>query len=356
MLRTGKATRGQVRQHNRQLILRSVYGGMASNRAALAAQTGLTKPAVSDLVESLIADGLLVEEGLGVSSGGKRPRLLRFIPDARQVIGVAIDADAIRAVLVNLDGTVIAEHVAALTPHMQDVLPVAQGVVNGLLAQSHAPLLCIGIGTSAAAPRPLDTPLRDVYGVPVHTADSAALAALAQVVFGSIDTDIPHALVTVSDSVGVGAVINGELHTLGGDIGHLSDARGETLRLLLGWNGVSGRTRTLADTLDGDVGYLRLRFAAAYADPAALALCDTLAAELAHVFAWVIALIQPRSLALGGRIADLGDPFLERVLDAARHRLSVEPVGSITFHVDDTPNLTALGAAARALHIELGLL
>ena len=66
-----KATREQIRQHNRQLLLRAVYTGLADNRAALAVETGLAKPTVSDLIGELIAEGLLVESGRGESSGGK---------------------------------------------------------------------------------------------------------------------------------------------------------------------------------------------------------------------------------------------------------------------------------------------
>ena len=39
--RDDKATHGQLRQHNRELLLRAVYNGVADNRAALAMETGL---------------------------------------------------------------------------------------------------------------------------------------------------------------------------------------------------------------------------------------------------------------------------------------------------------------------------
>jgi DNA-binding IclR family transcriptional regulator len=67
-----KATHEQLKRHNRQLLLRTVYWEGISNRAALAQATGLAKPTVSDLISELIEDGLLVEGGHGEStdSGG----------------------------------------------------------------------------------------------------------------------------------------------------------------------------------------------------------------------------------------------------------------------------------------------
>src|SRR5688500_14922437 len=135
-MKSGKATKSQVRLHNRQLVLRAVYNGLASNRAALAQETGLTKPTISDLVAELMEEGLLVEEGLGESStiGGKRPILLRFVPDARQVIGVSINGTLIRGMLTNLDGRIIAEHYTEIPQH-EDLSQVLIETINGLVAQ-----------------------------------------------------------------------------------------------------------------------------------------------------------------------------------------------------------------------------
>jgi hypothetical protein len=47
---TRKATREGLKSHNRRLVLRSVFSGEASNRAALATHTGLAKPTISDIV------------------------------------------------------------------------------------------------------------------------------------------------------------------------------------------------------------------------------------------------------------------------------------------------------------------
>ena len=372
-VKSSKATRGQLREHNRQLILRSVYLGAATSRAALAQETGLTKPAVSNLVEMLIAEGFLIEEGFGEStdSGGKRPRLLRFMPDARQVIGVWINQQTILGVLTNLDGEVIASHFADL-PSIDliegDVMGVIIGVINGLIAQTHAPLLCIGVGISGVvdsdgvilhAPRfgwtnyALSDPLSKRYDVPVHIANSSELTALAQYTFGKVGDISKLVTVVISNGVGVGAVLNGTANHLGSEIGHLL-VEGKPLQSVLGWQSVRERISENKE-LDQDISYLKIRFAAEQGDQAALDLNEELASHVARIFAWVIALMRPDHLSLAGAISDLGEGFLNVVIAKTRLLVLPELVERITFSADDTPNLAAIGAAARSIQMELGL-
>ena len=103
--RDDKATHGQIRRHNRELLLRAIYNGVADNRAALAQETGLAKPTVSELIGELIDDGLLIEEGHGPSTegGGKRPRLLKFVPTARHIIGISLSEERVLGALAILE-------------------------------------------------------------------------------------------------------------------------------------------------------------------------------------------------------------------------------------------------------------
>src|SRR6185295_5754094 len=100
------ATHGHLRRTNQQLLLRAVYTGLANSRTELAQEMGMAKPTVSDLIGELIDQGYLIEKGFGKSTeeGGKRPRLLEFVPDARQVIGISIETARVTGVLTNLDG------------------------------------------------------------------------------------------------------------------------------------------------------------------------------------------------------------------------------------------------------------
>lgn len=378
-----KATREQIRQHNRQLLLRAVYTGLADNRAALAAETGLAKPTVSDLIGELIAEGLLVESGRGEStdSGGKRPTLIKFVPNARQVIGVSLDNGRAFGVLSNLSGQVIAQHYDELeTAQGDEAAGILTDVINGLIAQLDAPLLCIGVGVPGVVDVPngivSDSPplgwtnyplverLTQQYNVPVYTGSSAELTALAQYAFGLSNDDDSSKLVTVlvTNSVEVGITLDGTAYHQGGDISALCASSSDRLDHLLGWPAVQRRAAELRATYtnsllpENNLTYMHIHYGAMNGDPAAQQLCDELSTHLAQITAWIVGLLRPEHVSLAGPIVNLGEPFLNQVVAKTETLLWAKIIRPIKFSLAYSGNLSAIGAAALALHRELDIL
>lgn len=385
-----KVTRTQMRRQNLLLILRAIYAGEANTRAALAQATGLAKPTVSELVAELIDSGLVGEGGPGESSevGGKRPTLLHFISDARQVIGASIDANAVHAVLVNLDGAVVAEHTALLEgARGEDAFDVLIEALNGMIAQLDAPLLCIGVGVQGFIDAeagvvirsstlgwrrlPLVERLRVRYQKAAILANNTELAALAQFVFGGQPRESTDTLVTVrvDETVEVGVTLHGSDYHHGGEIGGLlistagADGQIERKRIedVLRWETIAARAAALKagypHSLLPDTGltYMHIRYALAQGDPAAGALYDEIAAPLAEVAAWSVALMDPDYVVLAGDLADLGEPLLERIENETRALLSADKLYA-RFSLAEAANLSALGAAAEAIQTELSIL
>jgi predicted NBD/HSP70 family sugar kinase len=382
MIKPGKATHEQLKRHNRQLLLRSVYSGAANSRAALAATTGLAKPTVSDLIGELIVEGLLEEGGLGEStdSGGKRPLLLNFVPDARQVIGVSIDAHEAAGVLANLAGQVVAEHRAHLDGASGEAaITILKEVINGLAAQLDAPLLCLGIGVNGLvdnaaivryAPslgwRSLNLAERmtDHYKVPAYIGNNTELAAMAQFKYGAAENARNLATLLINHNVEVGIALEGAVYHHGGDIGSLRLVNADEARLdsFLGWSYVEQRAHDLkreypqSHLPDDNLTYLHIHYGAAEQDPAALQLYDELAAHLAQVFAWMIGLLRPDHISLAGPIVDLGQSLLEQAAAKTQQMIQPDLVQAVTFSLADSANLNAAGAVAQALQNELGIL
>jgi predicted NBD/HSP70 family sugar kinase len=391
--RDDKATHGQIRQHNRELLLRAIYNGVADNRAALAHETGLAKPTVSELIAELMDDGLLIEEGHGPSTegGGKRPRLLKFVPTARHVIGISLSEERVFGALAVLDGRIIAQHYVDLVEAPDDtvVIDALVDVIHGLMAQLDAPLLCIGIG----APGVVDSrsgvvsyiadwgwrnvPLVQLIGmhfdVPVYVASRTELAAMGQYVFGPVNGADSLVTVLAGRSVGVGLVINRMPYHGGGDIGHLrvaafSETLGTEEGLLesfLGWQAVKRRVYVLRREYPGSMlpsendplNYLHLRYAAANGDPAALALQGELSRHLAQVFSWIIGLLRPDHISLAGPMANFGQPLLDQAVFHTQQYVLPDLVERVTFSLaeGESSSLIAVGAVAQGLRRELGL-
>ncbi|MCQ4197991.1 MarR family transcriptional regulator, partial [Streptomyces parvulus] len=100
-----------LRSHNTALVLDLLRGAGAEgiSRLELAERTGLTPQAVSKITARLRERGLAAEAGRRASTGGKPRTVLRLVPEAGHAIGVHLDRDELRAVLVDLDGAVVGE-------------------------------------------------------------------------------------------------------------------------------------------------------------------------------------------------------------------------------------------------------
>ncbi|MGA5357214.1 ROK family transcriptional regulator [Streptomyces purpurascens] len=105
-----------LRGHNAALVLDLLRtaGADGISRLELAERTGLTPQAVSKITARLREDGLATEAGRRASTGGKPRTVLRLVPEAGHAVGVHLDRDEVRAVLVDLRGTVVGERRAPL--------------------------------------------------------------------------------------------------------------------------------------------------------------------------------------------------------------------------------------------------
>ena len=80
------------------------------SRAEIVEVTGLSAPTVSRIVKGLTREEKLVESiGIGDSSGGRPPLMLRFRGELSYVIGIDLGATTTRGVLSDLNGIFIEE-------------------------------------------------------------------------------------------------------------------------------------------------------------------------------------------------------------------------------------------------------
>ncbi|MCG7206935.1 ROK family transcriptional regulator [Streptomyces arenae] len=231
-----------VRSHNTALVLDLLRtaGSEGISRLELAERTGLTPQAVSKITARLREAGLAAEAGRRASTGGKPATVLRLVPEAGHAVGVHLDRDGLRAVLVDLDGRVVAERRAELD------LGAGATAVVGALAEAAGELIADGgdalLGVGVAAPGPLDHghgvlhrvtgfpewdgfPLRDALaerlGVPVVVDKDTNAAALGLAVGGEGGS---FAYLHLGTGLGAGLVIGGSVHrgprTGAGEFGH----------------------------------------------------------------------------------------------------------------------------------------
>ena len=237
-----KALPEHARQHNRSLVLQSLFHSGPSSRADLARETGLTRVTVSDLVASLIDDGLVSE--LGAKPGtrvGKPATLVGLRHDAHQVLAVDIsDADCFHGAVLDLAGTVLERRELAVEARTgAAAVELVERLCRDLIDASSRPLLGVGVATPGLvdadgvvlqAPNlgwsalPLGQLLDDALDLPVHVANDANTAALGEYTFGAAG-EHGLMLIRIGKGVGAGLLLDGALlageHLAAGEIGHL---------------------------------------------------------------------------------------------------------------------------------------
>lgn len=236
----GKVLPEHARAHNRALLLQTLFHQGAMSRADLSRETGLTRVTISDLVAELISDGFVAEMGMREASGpGKPAMLIDLDRDGHRIVGLDLSAsDAFRGAVLTLDGDIVVRRDVPV-PSADDLLETVVTLVRDLVADSHAPVLGIGVGTPGVvddrgviltAPNlrwagfDLRTALEDALDLPVLVANDANAAVLAEYTFGGAGDDV--LLVKVGRGVGSGLLSSGQpmrgAHFAAGEIGHVT--------------------------------------------------------------------------------------------------------------------------------------
>ncbi|KAB7745370.1 ROK family protein [Nostocoides sp. F2B08] len=232
----------QTREHNLALVLRLVHAGGPTSRATIARGTGLTRPAVSDLVAELIDRGHLVETGMEEQNRPGKPGVLVDVNrSGRAVVALDLTAyESLRAAVLDLDGTVVVRLDRPLEQSEAGVDPqVVVDLALEAVAASPAPVLGVGVGspgivTSAGvitmAPNlgwtevHLGAELALATGLPVEVCNDADAAVRAEYALGAGADDL--LLIRIGRGLGAGLVVGGQpvrgAHGAAGEIGHVT--------------------------------------------------------------------------------------------------------------------------------------
>ena len=229
-----------ARGHNRSLVLQTLFHQGAMSRADLSRETGLTRVTISDLVAELIADGFVAEMGVREASGPGKPAILVDLDHAgHRIIGLDLSgSDTFIGAVLTLDGGIVARREVAV-PAADALVDTVVELARALVAESHAPVLGVGVGTPGVvddrgviltAPNfgwagfDLEGALRNALGVPVLVANDANAAVLAEYTFGGAPDDV--LLVKVGRGVGSGLLLAGQpmrgSRFAAGEIGHVT--------------------------------------------------------------------------------------------------------------------------------------
>jgi len=241
------ATRGTSRHINRQIALTLIGSHQPISRADLARRMKMRRGAVGLLVQELLDDRQIVEGTTGETARGRRPTMLYI--NTRSGSSVAVDIRASRTFLMLADPMGQPRSDIVSLPTAQEprrlVTALARRIADLLKSHAGSVGACQGIGVvvpgmvDPGTGRVLHAPtlrwrnvdlqarLAVATGLPVHVENSGRACALAQVWEArNVAARVRNLVfVSVSDGIGVGVVVNGELlrgrHNIAGEFAHM---------------------------------------------------------------------------------------------------------------------------------------
>jgi len=383
------ATRTTSRDINRHIALNLIREHQPISRADLARLIKMTRGVVSVLVQELIAQGLIYEGATGEAARGRKPTFLHIRTHDRLVVAVDVRFTRTFLMLCDFSGRQLA------IENFETVVPIAEFVkdlsvrIRKLLRSQGLGFSCEGIGlvvpgmVDQRTGKILNAPAlgwRDVdiraklaaaTGLPVHIENSGRASALAQLWLTRGETSGGHNFVyiSVSDGVGVGVVVNGELlrgrDHIAGEFGHMPlnldgprcmcgnngcwetyTSNLATLSRYFGWNLSKHSPKHLKDAERSSFTVLDLIACARRGDSKAVAAVLATGRFLGLGIGTIINLVNPDCLYLAGEITTAWDLIEETLREAIAERALTEAASHTPLRVTSTQEYPRLRGAA----------
>jgi predicted NBD/HSP70 family sugar kinase len=379
------ATRGTSREINRQIALTLIRTHQPVSRAELARLMETNRPNITLLVNELLEERLVREGAKGsLKVRGRKPTFLYINSDKGAVIALDVRASRTFMMVTDSIGAQMGEIISFPTKYDPEEFIASLGwQARKALREIASTTSCDGIGivvpgmvdiksgTVINAPalgwrqlRLIDLLESEFPGTEIHLENSGRACALSQIwsMHGELQGHNDIVFVSVSDGLGVGVVINGEVlrgrHNTAGEFGHTPlsidgpkcacGANGcweayisnpATLSRYFGRN-IAGRQPQPVDVADFKIEDLIAR--ARNNDSKAITALNSTARYLGLGLASVVNSIDPSAIFIGGEITDAWEMIEPHVREALRERALTNDLGSVPIRIvpaSDYPRL-----------------
>ncbi len=233
-----------IRDINRQIVLNYIRDREPISRADIARITEMQRSTVSNIVEGLKSDGLIEEIGAGVSTGGRRPTLLRLRAAGATAIGVDITPSLTTVATSDLVGRVLEREEVPNSSRPDEMSARIIECVSDFVDRDSSGTIA-GVGVSLPGMVDPDTgraifipyfkwrdwaiaeEIEQATGLKAVVDNDANAAALAELWFGrpEVSDSRDFIMVLVAEGIGTGIVIDGQIYRgergAAGEFGHM---------------------------------------------------------------------------------------------------------------------------------------
>jgi len=237
------ATSETARQINRRITLNFLRRHQPMSRADLARRSGLQRSTVSAIIDQLIGEGWVTEGAIGRAPRGRRPRFLHLNVERAGIVAVDLRPETTTVGLAGVDARFVLQ-TAWPTPRDPKTFVRELSRTVAVFRKTHPQIVCEGVGVSLPgrvdgsgrlvfAPNlgwtevNLQRQIEAAIDLPVVLENAANACALAELWFGRHPDHVRHLVaVTVSEGIGVGLLLNGQIvhggGAMAGEFGHVT--------------------------------------------------------------------------------------------------------------------------------------
>jgi glucokinase-like ROK family protein len=342
------------------VILDEIRFGRSRSRSELVTRTGLGRAIVAQRVGELIERGLVTEDDIGPSTGGRPPRQLTFRADGGHILVADLGATSIDVAVTTLDGRILGHHgeparIEAGPDHGLDRVDALFGSLLDTTQGLPGRLWGVGIGVPGPVEfesgRPISPPIMPGwdgypirerfaarYGAPVWVDNDVNVLALGEWRSGVAAGHANVVVVKIGTGIGAGIISDGHLHRgaqgSAGDVGHIQVTDDPTVVCRCGNTGClealaggaaigragqaaaeAGTSARLLTALDqrSTVTAEDVARAASFGDPVAVALLQTAGRRVGSMLASVVNFFNPSLIVIGGGVANSPDQLMAAI-------------------------------------------
>ncbi|PFP27647.1 transcriptional regulator [Bacillus sp. AFS073361] len=367
-----------MQELNRSIILDTIRKHGPISRSDIAKLINISPTTVTSAVNELINEGVVREDGIGTSNGGRKPVLLRFDPNTKYIIGVSISNSFIKISEMNLEGNILRKEIHSTNYQQgEEIINLTLTIIQQFLHSMENLEDCEGISIITPgivdARRGIisyntklklyDIPLKEMaekrFGLPTYLDNDTNAFVLAENYFGSFGQYKDLVYITIGDGVGSGIMLNGKIirgyKGSSGELGHTSIVKGGQkcecgnegcLENYVNWPAIyskivtalmsRGKETIIKDLVGEDLNRITPAVfvqALKEGDPLCLQILDEIVSHLASGIINTIHLLNPEVIILSGEIVQESDLFVDllkscvskKVIPILKEEVNIQP-------------------------------
>lgn len=349
----------EKRYQQKKNIIGDLYRMGELSKPEICRLTNMTTPTISRIIEELIEEGWVVDQGQGASIGGKRPHIFSLNPDAAYIMGVDMGREHLKIAIFNLRKEVIGD--IQIFPSLLETEQNNDIIIRDLKTKIEKSLIDLKIPRSKikvagfSLPGLLDSEgnsftyltyentnirkiLENMLNIPVFIDNDSTIMAMAEHAFGAAQ-EAAHALcVNINECIGLGMILNSRPYTgykgMAGEFGHIRISGAETLcycgkagclETIASGRAIvktaqtaidEGKATAIAKLAQGKVKFADVIHAANQDDIFAIELLQKAGEKTGEALASLIHLFNPELIVIGGEITGANEIIISSVRQA----------------------------------------